>query len=98
MPNDSPQLLKLGAFVTNPLVEASLFDFWLIQIQSVQQKNTTSISVHQQFPLLYTVFPLQQLEPLEIGLGTGQALEVPPLSKLPSAVPYRGVPKLNTWS
>lgn len=72
MPNDSPQLLKLGAFLTNSLVEASLFDFWLIQIQSVRQKNTISISVYQQFPLLYTVFPLQQLEPLEIGLGMGQ--------------------------
>lgn len=96
MPNDSPQFLKLGAFVMNPLVEASLFDFWLVQIQSVRQKNTTSISDDQQFPLLYTAFPLQQLEPLETGLGTGQGFGSAPseqASLLPFACAIQRSPK-----
>lgn len=58
MPGNSPQFLKLSAFFTNPLVEASMLDFWLVQIQSAGHKHATQLSV------MISRHPLQRLVPL----------------------------------
>lgn len=46
-----PQFLKLSTFFTNPLVEARMLDFWLVQIQSAGYEHNATLSDDRQMPL-----------------------------------------------
>lgn len=77
MPGNSPQFLKLSTFFTNPLIEASMLDFWLVQIQSAGYKHTTQLSV------TISRRPLQRLVPLRARLRNRSELcKCPPWALL----------------
>lgn len=77
MPGNSPQLLKLSTFFMNPLVEASVLNFWLVQIQSAGYKHTMRLSG------LTSRCPLQHLVPLRARIRNRSELcKCPPLALL----------------